>query len=1244
MRQLLTTMMLCCCLTIQAAGDDTFVTIDWSSMPLNDEESAPEYRHTETLESGGAWSVSVEYPEYEALAAYETADVERYADRIGEDIHVESEVYEVRGEWRITYHCLPLIYRDGKYQRLLSARFRISKTAQARTAVRAASTVAETRYAARSAMASGRWVKISIAGDGMYRLTPAFLLQAGFTNLSKVHLYGYGGHLQSNSLNADEDFDDLPEIPLYPAADGSLLFWGNGLVNWNGTKRIRNTYAREACYFLSDVGPDGSSDNATRIETIAAGTASGQTVSSVMRHSLIEREEYSMYKVGNKLVSLDDFADGATRSYTFSGINASGRVQLTLSFASAGLTNRNTLTWNANGSGGRSVQISATNKEYQHAVWYETTADVTSAGTDSWTINMRSNSGIEAHLDYLALHYNAPLALKNGYTWFTATAANTRYEGLTGAANLKVMRLAKKGSAPCLVETEGSSVVVPTDGYDYVAFDASYHFPTPALVGAVSNQNLHGWDSPDMLIVLPQGCTYAAQAERLAEAHRKYDGMTVAIAWIGNIYNEFSSGTADATAVRRFCKMLYDRGEDSDHRLKYVLMMADGAWDNRMLSTVWQNADRSHYLPCVESDESGHAVSSYVTDDYYGMVGDSTGSSITILPICLAVGRFPVTTAEQAKILTDKTIRHISNANAGNWRNTAVYIGDDDATASDYAAEMKGADRAAEAALNPDDKDGNGIAVRKVMVDTYVRSTGISGNTYPDVARLIEKYQTEGALMINYTGHAAPHVISHESIVTLKDTKAWRGENLPLWLTAACETAPWDGQEDNLGESTLLNANGGAVAYIGTTRTVYSTPNHNLNTSFSRKVFATDSEGKRYSAGWALAEAKNENKSTNSLNYSFLGDPAVVYGAPRQKVVIDLINDNEPSREVWINSSSRVKIDGHIEDGEGNVADDFNGTLSVTLYDAKQTLTGMRNVTTSDYTYRFRDYNTMLTQRTAQVEDGKWSVNLIMPKDILFADSCGRMVFYAVSDDKKTEASGASTDFIVGGVGTDFEDLTEGPKMFLYLNNEDFKDGDMVNATPYFYAHLKDVVDISYLGNSVGHNLMLTIDNDPLQTYAMDGYFTPDGEDYTRGVVARNLPAMENGEHSLVFEAWNNQNLYSRGSLRFVVDNEMEPDPVSIAITPNPATTTTNIVINHRFPGSDTFYEVRIYDINGHVLWTSTEETQADGNGSHTVRWNLTNASGGKVSSGLYPIRVTVRSGDGEEIHEGEKIIVLDNK
>ena len=317
----MTTMMLCCCLTIQAAGDDTFVTIDWSSMPLNDEESAPEYRHTETLESGGAWSVSVEYPEYEALAAYETADVERYADRIGEDIHVESEVYEVRGEWRITYHCLPLIYRDGKYQRLLSARFRISKTAQARTAVRAASTVAETRYAARSAMASGRWVKISIAGDGMYRLTPAFLLQAGFTNLSKVHLYGYGGHLQSNSLNADEDFDDLPEIPLYPAADGSLLFWGNGLVNWNGTKRIRNTYAREACYFLSDVGPDGSSDNATRIETIAAGTASGQTVSSVMRHSLIEREEYSMYKVGNKLVSLDDFADGATRSYTFSGIN-----------------------------------------------------------------------------------------------------------------------------------------------------------------------------------------------------------------------------------------------------------------------------------------------------------------------------------------------------------------------------------------------------------------------------------------------------------------------------------------------------------------------------------------------------------------------------------------------------------------------------------------------------------------------------------------------------------------------------------------------------------------------------------------------------------------------------------------------------------------------------------------------------------------------------------------------------------
>ena len=97
-------------------------------------------------------------------------------------------------------------------------------------------------------------------------------------------------------------------------------------------------------------------------------------------------------------------------------------------------------------------------------------------------------------------------------------------------------------------------------------------------------------------------------------------------------------------------------------------------------------------------------------------------------------------------------------------------------------------------------------------------------------------------------------------------------------------------------------------------------------------------------------------------------------------------------------------------------------------------------------------------------------------------------------------------------------------------------------------------------------------------------------------------------------------------------------------VSPNPASTVANIIINHRFPGSETYYEVRIFDLTGHLVWMRAETATADGRGSHVVSWDLTGAAGGGTTSGIYPLRVTVRSGEGEEVSEGQKIIVLKNK
>ena len=85
-------------------------------------------------------------------------------------------------------------------------------------------------YAAHSALASGRWVKIQVAENGVYKLTDAQLQNMGFSDPSKVSIHGYGGWMLSETLDGSAP-DDLPTIPIY-RGDGYILFYGKGTVKW----------------------------------------------------------------------------------------------------------------------------------------------------------------------------------------------------------------------------------------------------------------------------------------------------------------------------------------------------------------------------------------------------------------------------------------------------------------------------------------------------------------------------------------------------------------------------------------------------------------------------------------------------------------------------------------------------------------------------------------------------------------------------------------------------------------------------------------------------------------------------------------------------------------------------------------------------------------------------------------------------------------------------------------------------
>lgn len=96
------------------------------------------------------------------------------------------------------------------------------------------------RYASESVLNSGKWVKIQVAEDGVYKLTAADLKKMGFTALDKVAVYGYGGWPLDEDFS-DAHIDDLPEVAVWRNAD-YLLFYGRGRANGNIHLRTRRSY------------------------------------------------------------------------------------------------------------------------------------------------------------------------------------------------------------------------------------------------------------------------------------------------------------------------------------------------------------------------------------------------------------------------------------------------------------------------------------------------------------------------------------------------------------------------------------------------------------------------------------------------------------------------------------------------------------------------------------------------------------------------------------------------------------------------------------------------------------------------------------------------------------------------------------------------------------------------------------------------------------------------------------------
>lgn len=1261
-------LMLCACVAF-AQNDHVFTHIDWRGVSLDGD--MPEFCKTIDLGSDYAregYDVTIEYPEFVEMSKAEAKMLNDEDGVIGEDIKVETFLGVSRKVGMLDVKFVPIVKREGKYLKLLSCKINIAERGSAKAPLYDGGlkdtpsilTDDTHGYKNHSVLAKGKWVKIRVSKEGVYQLTPSFLRSLGFSDMSRVKVYGYGGRIQNDVVSygsyLNSDYDDLEEVPLYRRSD-ALLFFAEGTVRWGNwvlanpsdehgqctASHINNTYSRYSYYFVTE------GDTPLRMTTLTSPETTTQTITTYPEHVIFDKDEYSWFTGGSTFYEDYDFANGNDRTINISTPDADNSyvttMSVTISSKSTKITNSQYY-FNSKSLG--SITMGSLTNEFDKATTGKRDFQLTNlTGTNA--LRITTTAGQSARLDYVKLCYRRKLKMMNDamvFSHYSTRPSTMKLEGAT--ENTQVWRLGYPGNPVAHVEgtLSGNTLTfnVENPTLRYVAVNVNAAFPTPESAGTIVNQDLHADSLADMVIIIPESGKLREQAERLADIHRSHDSLRVKIVRADELYNEFSSGTPDAGAYKRYLKMLYDRNLAPDLP-KYLLLFGSGVWDNRCLTEACRKLDPRDLLLCYESEPSVSEINCFVCDDYFGFLDDGEGGNIRYDKVDIGIGRLPVKTADKAKILVDKIEKYIANKTPGSWKNTVCFMADD----GDKQKHMIGAESVVQ---NVELKYPN-LKVDRIYWDTFTRVATATGFTYPQVESTINTVMNKGALLMNYTGHGAPYCISKEMVLKTEDFKTFANTKVPMWVVASCEIFPYDREEESIGSESMLNPNGAAIAFMSSARAVYSTQNSYINNYYIYYLFGKE-YGKRNTIGDAMRLAKvnlvsamdgevisARDYSENKLKYALIGDPAMTLTMPTQTVVIDSINgvSLNSGKLPNLSAGSKARFAGHVEDEDGNLLPSFNGRVTATLYDSQDTVTCRNNTNEEVEPLTYYSYDHMLFESNDSVRSGKFSMVMPIPLDIKYTNGEGMVKLYAVNTDLSLEANGTDKRFTVGGTSGGMTPSTEGPEIEVYLNNPDFKDGEKVNPTPYFYANLSDSDGVNITGNGVGHDLELIIDGREATSYILNPYFENDFGSYTSGKVSFMIPELPDGDHHLYFRAWDVKNNSSAVSLDFVVDASMRPKLTSVALSDNPAHTSTTFLISYDRPNTETTFTIDVYNLYGQKVWTHTERT-ATPTGYHTIKWDLASNNGIALRGGLYVYKVTISCKDSKESTKKQKLII----
>lgn len=1117
-------------------------------------------------------------------------------------------------------------------------------------------------YAEESVLAAGSWYKLCVDETGIYKLNYSSLEELGIDpgNIRRrdFSLFGNGTGMLPEA-NDEFRYDDLVENTIYVSGDPDgyftttdhILFYGKSPHQWTFNEEDGiwehevHLYGDKNCYFLSTDRGEGKrieqQSSVSDPATVTVTTFTDYAYHQDDQRNLIESGRIWYGEIFNVTLSREF-------NFSFDDLVAGGQGHLKTHVAARSPVESYFLI---------NVADSQQQISIQQVDMTTSTGNYARAGIKSFEFSQISTSGIPVTLTYnrmvsggmgwlryIALNVERELRFRGPQLLFRATGlseevaeyrvsdagADVEVWDVTGRFNIKRQEGNVQGGE-FVFRVFGDQVM------NFVAHDGSGYL-SAELKGKISNQDLHGQETHDLVIVTHP--KFIDQAEELAEFRRENNGLTVLVATTNRVYNEFSSGVPDISAIRNFMKMFYDRAENPADMPRYLLLFGNGTYDNKDILGYGGNL-----IPTFQTESSLAPRDSWMSDDFFGLLADGEGEGAAGA-LDIGIGRLPVRTVNDASAVVEKIKRYETRiegwdyqgdnygfagvvSNYGDWRNRIALIADD----RDLNIHFNAAEELYELI-----KENHGVYnIEKIYLDAYEKVVLAGGERYPDVNKAINDLFNKGALFINYVGHGGFNGLAHERVLTFDDVQTWTNYyNLPVFMTATCDFSAFDIPDPSrlsAGVRIFLKRDGGASALFTTTRLAWADANKTLNNNFVKNAFKPMSNGEYPGLGDIIRKAKVESGPLQNKvkNFVLLGDPSMKLAYPEYDVETTFVPDTVKALE-------HVSVKGRMLTRQGDPVEDYNGIVYPTVYDKRRTFTTLGN-SRGSIPAEFQMRTNILYRGKATVKNGKFEFEFIVPRDIGYNFGEGKISYYV--DDGYTDGHGYYDQFMVGGTYDNYEPDNEGPQISLYLNDTTFVSGDEVCPDPLLLAYIYDKSGINTTGQ-LGHDIVAFLNDNMANPFILNDYYEADLDTYKSGRVIYPFANLEEGRYTLSMRVWDVHNNPSTESIEFIVAESQQFALQNLLNYPNPFSYNTTF----KFSYSDTdAYEmdirVEIYNILGQKVTTIKRTMNITGFDAFRIDWDGVGDDGRMLETGLYIYKVVVTTQNGEIASESSKFVIM---